>query len=306
MMDCSPVKELDMHLHTATFISAEQWWDILQLLLSAVDNRTLERLVLFDNAVHGDDAHKIAPFTSAFAEPLLCIKGLRHLTFRPVCPVHLDGATLLAMGRALSDLRFLDMRGHRRDHSPTITLRDVAALALRCPALHTVAFSVDALYNVPWPQSGASPKSGTIPEGGRRNPSVTKLAVGSAVIEADDAIIHAAYLSSVFPNLYEIEAWGDDDLRCRTYFRWKDVQRLLPLCRELRRQGYLHGLQQQQRRLHGLRPERGKGSDATNFVQTGSPNRSPDFGRLRNWSEGWSPEPEEHFYSDEDYDRDPE
>ncbi|KAI5896959.1 uncharacterized protein SCHCODRAFT_02570238 [Schizophyllum commune H4-8] len=307
MMNRSPVKKLDMYLHSGMSVSAEQWRDILQLLLSAVDHQTLERLVLFDNAVHEDDAHTIYPFSCDFVEPLLCFKGLRRLTFRPVCPVHLDGATLLAMGRALSNLRFLDMRGHRLDHSPTITVHDVVGFALQCPALQTVAFSIDALDHVPWPQSG------TVPEGGRRNPSVTKFAVGCATICANDAIIYAAYLSSVFPNLCEVEAWGDGGLRDMTHSRWKDVERLLPLCRELRQQGYLHGLQQQQQQqrcLHGQRPRRGEGSDATNFGQTSSPdfgqNGPANFGRLRNWSKGWPDAPMEDFYSDDDYGRDPE
>ncbi|KAL1705181.1 hypothetical protein EV121DRAFT_290615 [Schizophyllum commune] len=231
LLDYSPVKKL--HMHFSTTASAAEWQKLIEQLADAVDNRTLEYLVLFDDTSTCEITRDSV--TSAMVEPLLCFRELVRLTIRPRRPVHLDGAMMLDMGTALANLRDLDMRGLRSVYGrPTLSMHDLVAFALRCPALETVGLSVDTLGYVPWPQPGH------LPEDGRCSQSVTKIMVGDdATLEPKDLIVFASYLSFVFPNLYDIETVSD--LFGETYFNWKRVEELLPLCRTGRQQGYMHG-----------------------------------------------------------------
>ncbi|KAL1760468.1 hypothetical protein FB107DRAFT_270175 [Schizophyllum commune] len=247
------LSKLDMHFSSTA--SAAEWRHLIECLPDAVDNHTLERLVLFDDTWPRETMRDIV--TSAMVGPLLCFHELRHLTIRPRCPVHLDGATIMDMAKALARLRWLDMRGWQcTDEGPTstLTMDDLVTFALQCPALQAVGLSVDYLPQVPWPQPGH------LPEDGRCNPSVTMMMIGDAIIEDKDSIVFASYLSFVFPNLRSIEP-----------YYWDRVTELLPLCRTLRQQGYMHGLRQEGR----------EGSAAVGFGHQGGLSR------------GWAPEPEE-------------
>ncbi|KAI5834417.1 hypothetical protein K523DRAFT_369146 [Schizophyllum commune Tattone D] len=222
LLDYSPVKKL--HMHFSTTASAAEWQKLIEQLADAVDSRTLERLVLFDDTSARDITRDSV--TSAMVEPLLCFRELVHLTIRPRRPVHLDGAMMLDMGKALAHLRYLDMRGrHSVYGSPTLNMHDLVAFALQCPTLETVGLSVNTLGHA---------------EDGRCSQSVTKIMVGDAILEPKDLIVFASYLSFVFPNLYNIETLSG--LFGETFFNWKRVEELLPLCRTVRQQGYMHGL----------------------------------------------------------------